>query len=129
MHQSSQIHSIVQSYEKCLVNLYTRGTRLLNFSLVVETAKNNLLVTPLTIEGLLGLGLFLIDGQHKTAIAYSVQNKCRLSSTKSIKHILKFAREWWKSLISSSHVFLPCMDARVWLHTWVISTETQGAQS
>lgn len=87
-----------------MVNLYTWGTCLLNFSLAEETAKSNLLVTPLTIEGWLGLGFFLVDGQHKTAIAYSVQNKCSMSSSKPIKCILKFPKEWWKSLLSVHHM-------------------------
>ena len=104
MHPSSQIHSITWSYKNCMVNVYTQGTCLVNFSFGWRNSKKQLVSNSFNHRKVAGIGVFLVDGQYKTAIAYSVQNKCSMSSTKSIKWILNFSREWWKCLLSVHHM-------------------------
>lgn len=83
--------------------MYIHGEWAMYISVLLEETSKKQLVTPLT-TGLLGLGCFLVDGQHKPAMAYSVQDKCSVSSTKFIKSILNFAREWWKCVLSVHHM-------------------------
>lgn len=104
MHPSSQIQCIAWSYEKCVVNVYTWGMCLVNFSFGWRNSKKYLVTNSFNHRWIVGVGFFLVDGQYKTAIAYSGQNKCSVSSTMSLKCILNSAREWWKCLLSVHHM-------------------------
>lgn len=73
--------------------MYIHGECAMYISVLLEETSKKQFVAPLTI-GLLGLSCVLVDGQYKPAMAYSVQNKCSMSSSKFIKSILNFAREW-----------------------------------
>lgn len=72
----------------------------LYISVLLEETSKKQLVTPLTI-GLFELACFLVDGQYKPTMTHSVQNRCSMSSSKFMKSILNFAREWWKYVLSA----------------------------
>lgn len=104
--------------------MYIHGECAMYISVLLEETSKKQLSTPLTL-GLLGLACFPVDGQYKPAMAPSVQNKCRMNSSKFIKSILNFAREWWKCVLSAHHM-CTFYDGGVWPHTYIISIERQG---